>query len=384
MDRWDDGDDLEGKVKGPQGQIARLGMGGFVKADSSMGSSEAAVTAKASVMPSRRDQRKQQDVKLMPPPPSLAPPAPAAAPAAQPPQPQASTSGYTPPAWAGQPPRGTSLQVLKDGVPVQDIPLLLPATVFGRHASADVVLDHPSVSRHHAAICYQSLTGRWMVLDLGSVHKTFVDNQPLEKGTPVELRSGRILRFAASTRQYRLGKSGSLATPSGTLAQSAPASDGFAAPPPPKRQRSDPTAAGPSGASSQDGSLGSLAGYSGGPNSPGGAAPGPGSHPQQPSSQRGTSASDPAEGRFAQAVKYGYMTEDQGGGNDAEGADGHAKTPTAGPAKSGVLKSSHQSRAKAGAEQQRRPSWLLTQQPKAKSTSLYGTLPPPTSSSTLV
>lgn len=35
MDRWDDRDDLEGKVKGPQGQIARLGMGGFVKADSS-------------------------------------------------------------------------------------------------------------------------------------------------------------------------------------------------------------------------------------------------------------------------------------------------------------------------------------------------------------
>ena len=36
MDRWDDRDDLEGKVKGPQGQIALLGMGGFVKADSSM------------------------------------------------------------------------------------------------------------------------------------------------------------------------------------------------------------------------------------------------------------------------------------------------------------------------------------------------------------
>ncbi len=34
MDRWgDDKEDLEGKVKGPQGQIARLGMGGFIKAD---------------------------------------------------------------------------------------------------------------------------------------------------------------------------------------------------------------------------------------------------------------------------------------------------------------------------------------------------------------
>ena len=98
-----------------------------------MGSNEAEVTAKASVMPSRRDQRKQEAVKLMPPPPSLPPPARTAAPAMS--QPQASTSGYTPPPWAGQPPRGVSLQVLKDGVPVQDIPLHLPATVFGRSAS---------------------------------------------------------------------------------------------------------------------------------------------------------------------------------------------------------------------------------------------------------
>lgn len=119
-----------------------------------MGSSEAAVTAKASVMPSRRDQRKQADVKLMPPPPSLAPPARPAAPV-QPLQPQASTSGYTPPPWAGQPPRGTSLQVLKDGVPVQDIPLLLPATVFGRsapHRSNNAPCKsggHSAVSRQH-------------------------------------------------------------------------------------------------------------------------------------------------------------------------------------------------------------------------------------------
>ncbi len=99
-----------------------------------MGKPEAEVTAKASVVPSRREQRKQEAVKLMPPPPSLAPPARPAGP--PPPQPKASTSGYNPPPWTGQPPPGVSLQVLKDGVPVQDIPLQLPATVFGRSATS--------------------------------------------------------------------------------------------------------------------------------------------------------------------------------------------------------------------------------------------------------
>lgn len=198
------------------------------------------------------------------------------------------------------------------------------------------------------------------------------------QGNPVELRSGRILRFAASTRQYRLGKPGSAAIPTGAAAQSAPSSGGFAVPPPPKRQRSDPEA----GSSSQDGSLGSLAGYSEGPNSPEGAAPGPGSERLQGASEPRASAGDPAGGRFARAVKYGYMNEDQGGGEDGEGADGDIKMPSGGSARSAVLKSSHQSRAKASAEQQRRPSWLLTQQPKPKSGGLYGTLPPPASSGT--
>lgn len=202
------------------------------------------------------------------------------------------------------------------------------------------------------------------------------------QGNAIELRSGSILRFAASTRQYRLGKPGSAATPSGASAQSAPSSSGFAVPPPPKRQRSDPTAT--AGSTSQDGSLGSLAGYSEGANSPEVAAPGPGSEQSQGASQSGVSASDPAGGRFARAVKYREMHEDQAGGDDGERADGESKTPSGGSERSGVLKSSHQSRAKASAEQQRRPSWLLTQQPKPKSGGLYGTLPPPTSSGTPV
>lgn len=44
------------------------------------------------------------------------------------------------------------------------------------------------------------------VIDLGSVHGTFVANERLTKDNPVELEIGQSLRFAASTRTYILRK----------------------------------------------------------------------------------------------------------------------------------------------------------------------------------
>lgn len=44
------------------------------------------------------------------------------------------------------------------------------------------------------------------MIDLGSVHGTFVGNERLIKDTPVELEVGQSLRFAASTRSYILRK----------------------------------------------------------------------------------------------------------------------------------------------------------------------------------
>jgi pSer/pThr/pTyr-binding forkhead associated (FHA) protein len=50
-----------------------------------------------------------------------------------------------------------------------------------RSPSADVVLDHPSISRQHAAVCYQRGTARWALLDLHSVHGTTLDGRPVSK-----------------------------------------------------------------------------------------------------------------------------------------------------------------------------------------------------------
>ncbi len=53
--------------------------------------------------------------------------------------------------------------------------------MFGRHDSADVTCEHPSLSRLHAALNFEGMTGRCLVTDLGSTHGTFVDGKKLEK-----------------------------------------------------------------------------------------------------------------------------------------------------------------------------------------------------------
>eukprot|EP00249_Psilotum_nudum_P022064 c28360_g1_i2 orf=210-1568(+) len=116
-------------------------------------------------------------------------------------------SNWQPPDWAVEPRPGLYwLEVVKDGEVLDRIPLDKRRHIFGRQAvTCDFVLDHPSVSRQHAAVV-QHKNGSIFVIDLGSVHGTFVANERLTKDSPVELEIGQSLRFAASTRSYVLRK----------------------------------------------------------------------------------------------------------------------------------------------------------------------------------
>ena len=104
-----------------------------------------------------------------------------------------------PPTWATVPVTGACLQVFKGADNIQTIQLdkvchTLHMTtslcikswqpyqvqvVFGRHASADVPCDHPSLSRLHAA--FYGKRDRVVIMDLGSTHGTIVDGVRLKQ-----------------------------------------------------------------------------------------------------------------------------------------------------------------------------------------------------------
>lgn len=127
-------------------------------------------------------------------------------------------SAWQPPDWAIEPRPGVFyLEVLKDGDFIDRISLDKKRHIFGRQVPAcEFVLDHQSVSRQHAAVVPHK-NGSVYVIDLGSVHGTFVANERLTKDSPVELEVGQSLRFAASTRAYVLRKNTAAFTPTHSL-----------------------------------------------------------------------------------------------------------------------------------------------------------------------
>eukprot|EP00897_Mesotaenium_endlicherianum_P002963 jgi/Mesen1/2695/ME000167S01848 len=142
-------------------------------------------------------------------------------------------STWQPPEWATDPrPGAYVLEVIKDGVAVDSVPIERKRAVFGRQAATcDFVLDHPSVSRQHAAVVHHK-NGSVFVIDMGSVHGTFVSNERLKKDVPVELEAGQSLRFAASTRTYVLRKAPPAAAHSSAPAAATPPAE-LPAPPDP-------------------------------------------------------------------------------------------------------------------------------------------------------
>ena len=66
------------------------------------------------------------------------------------------------------------------------IPLTHWENILGRGKSADAILNYPSISRQHAALC-RSEDGAWTVYDLGSKGGTAVNGTPVTDQAPVKL-----------------------------------------------------------------------------------------------------------------------------------------------------------------------------------------------------
>ncbi|XP_037577901.1 nuclear inhibitor of protein phosphatase 1 isoform X1 [Dermacentor silvarum] len=113
---------------------------------------------------------------------------------------------YDVPSWAGKPPVGLHLDVLKGEKLIQKLMIdEKKCYLFGRNPDLnDFVIDHQSCSRVHAALVYHKHLQRAFLVDLGSTHGTFIGTIRLEQHKPTQLPVDSRFHFGASTRLYIL------------------------------------------------------------------------------------------------------------------------------------------------------------------------------------
>ncbi|KAG8483665.1 hypothetical protein CXB51_022497 [Gossypium anomalum] len=76
--------------------------------------------------------------------------------------------------------------------------------IVGRHPDCNIMLTHPSISRFHLQIHSRPTSLKLSVLDLSSVHGTWVSGKKIDPGLVVELNEGDTIKLGGSTRVYKL------------------------------------------------------------------------------------------------------------------------------------------------------------------------------------
>ncbi|XP_067317367.1 nuclear inhibitor of protein phosphatase 1-like isoform X3 [Anolis sagrei] len=110
------------------------------------------------------------------------------------------------PSWAGKPPQGLHLDVVKGDRLIEK--LIIDEKkyyLFGRNPDlCDFTIDHQSCSRVHAALVYHKHLKRVFLIDLNSTHGTFLGHIRLEPHKPQQIPIDSTVSFGASTRAYTL------------------------------------------------------------------------------------------------------------------------------------------------------------------------------------
>jgi hypothetical protein len=87
------------------------------------------------------------------------------------------------------------LVVKENGLTINELQFKGGPVHIGRHADSQIFLPNRLVSRHHAVI-FNTQDGKWMVEDLDSVNKTYLNNELIHKA---ETKTGDVLRIADYT-----------------------------------------------------------------------------------------------------------------------------------------------------------------------------------------
>ncbi|XP_030638061.1 protein phosphatase 1, regulatory subunit 8b [Chanos chanos] len=115
-------------------------------------------------------------------------------------------SNFECPTWAGKPPPGLHLDVVKGDKLVEK--LIIDEKkyyLFGRNPDiCDFTIDHQSCSRVHAALVYHKHLKRLFLIDLNSTHGTFLGHIRLEPHKPQQVPIDSTVSFGASTRVYTI------------------------------------------------------------------------------------------------------------------------------------------------------------------------------------
>ncbi|KAI5057684.1 hypothetical protein GOP47_0027699 [Adiantum capillus-veneris] len=97
------------------------------------------------------------------------------------------------------------LNVFKDGHLVESFCLnSRDSFVLGRHTNCDVLLAHPSISRHHLEIQLLHATREILVTDMDSVHGTWIDGNQIPSLIPYTVKEGVAIKLGVSSRTYKV------------------------------------------------------------------------------------------------------------------------------------------------------------------------------------
>lgn len=111
--------------------------------------------------------------------------------------------GFRPPEGAIRPPSHWRLEIKKDSELIGKYNVSKkPYFLLGRHDSCDIQAAHPTLSRFQCALVY--LEGGFVLIDLKSVHGTFVNEVRCKPNEHTPMVNGDFITLGKSTRRYYL------------------------------------------------------------------------------------------------------------------------------------------------------------------------------------